>query len=163
MLTPAKPPKQKLMVSRSKQDDAQRELENLQMQLEDTRSRQYEELMHRQLFRQKDCALPVIPLEILPRPGMPLEYRPLQPTPKVQEPQQDNYTRFQISARLPPKIDLASVKVKYSKVMETQQLEERRREEARIKRENLRNSFQDLVMAGVSESKKQVFNPVKTS
>jgi hypothetical protein len=47
--------------------------------------------------------------------------------------------------------------------METQQLEERRREEARVKRETLRNSFQDLVMAGVSESKKQVFHPIKTS
>jgi hypothetical protein len=60
---------------------------------------------------------------MLPRPGYPLEYKPLPPTPRVSEPTSDNFTKFQINLRLPSKIDLLTVKMKWSLEMETTQLE----------------------------------------
>jgi hypothetical protein len=54
----------------------------------------YEVYAWQQKFKQKDDPIPPIPAIILPRKGMPLEYKPFQPTPKVSQPASDSYLRF---------------------------------------------------------------------
>jgi hypothetical protein len=61
----------------------------------------------------------VIPDVIQPLPGQPLEYKKLVPTPRVAEPIYDNYTRFQIMLKPPEKVDLSTIKVKWSRAIET--------------------------------------------
>lgn len=120
------------------------------MQAEDDLSLKFEIFAHKQKFAQKDESAPSMPAVLRENglngaPAGVLAYRDLRPTPRPQEPEKDNYQRFEIKLKLPTKLDLKQVKVVWSKEKETAEQEQQRMAEAARRKEEKRLRLTKLV------------------
>ena len=110
------------------------DMERATMSREDKMSRDYEEFIHRQKFKQKDKIPPQLPIYFTDdQHKQVLKNKPVQRNPVPSAPTTENFLRYRIglNVSLPMKIDFSKVKVLWSKEKQDAEEEQRRLDELR--------------------------------